>query len=49
MFKFQPPMLNDEGCRVATDKQTHKHTHTQKLYRVKTEVGFLSVKKVLSN
>ena len=26
MLKFQPPMLNDEVCRMATDKQTHKHT-----------------------
>ena len=28
MSKFQPPMLNDDACRVSTDKQTHKHTHT---------------------
>ena len=27
MLKFQPPMLNDEVCRMATDKQTHKYIH----------------------
>ena len=25
--KFQPPMPNDEVCKMATDKQTHKYTH----------------------
>ena len=30
MLKFQPSMLNDEVCRMATDKQTHKYTHTNK-------------------
>ena len=39
MLKFQPPMLNDEVCRVATDKQTHKYT-IKNAYRVKTEVTF---------
>ena len=31
MSKFQPPMLNGDVCRAATDKQTHKHTdaHTK--------------------
>ena len=32
MSKFQPPMLKDDVCRTATDKQTHKHTHIQKTY-----------------
>ena len=43
MSKFQPPMLNDDACRVSTDKQTHKHTHThthKHTYRVKTEETF---------
>ena len=39
MSKFQPPMLNDDVCRAATDKQTHKHTHKH-TYRVKTEETF---------
>ena len=26
MLKFQPPMSNNEVCRMATDKQTYKHT-----------------------
>ena len=29
MLEFQTPMLNDEGCRAMTDKQTHKQTNTQ--------------------
>ena len=33
MLKFQPPMLNDEVCRVPTDKQTHK-TYIQSKNRV---------------
>ena len=40
MSKFQPPMLNDDVCRAATDKQTQKHTYThihKHTYRVKTE------------
>jgi hypothetical protein len=44
MSKFQPPMLNDDACRVSTDKQTHKHTHThtykKHTYWVKTEETF---------
>ena len=46
MLKFQPPMLNDEVCRMATDKQTHKYIHTQKklTYRVKTEETFFAFK-----
>ena len=57
MLKFQPPMSNDEVCRMATDKQTHKYTHKH-TYRVKTEETFFafkffyflfSFKKVVSN
>ena len=40
MSKFQPPMLNDDACRVSTDKQTHKHTHKIHTYWVKTEETF---------
>ena len=43
MSKFQPPMLNDDVCRAATDKQTHKHTHKH-TYRVKTEETFFTAK-----
>ena len=43
MSKFQPPMLNDDICRVPTDKQTHKHTHKH-TYRVKTEETFFTAK-----
>ena len=44
MSKFQPPMLNDDVCRAATNKQIHKHTYThihKYTYRVKTEETFL--------
>ena len=40
MLKFQPPMLNDEVCRMATDKQTHKYTNTQTYIQSKTEQTF---------
>ena len=36
MLKFQPPMSNDEVCRTATDKQTHKYT--QKMKKVKDTI-----------
>ena len=36
MLKFKPPMLNDEVCRVATHKQTPKHTHKKHTYGVKS-------------
>ena len=42
MSKFQPPMLNDEVCRMATDKQTHKYIHKKHTYRVKTEETFFT-------
>ena len=44
MSKFQPPMLNDEVCRMATDKQTHKYIHKKHTYRVKTEETFFTAK-----
>ena len=43
MSKFQPPMLNDDVCRAATDKQTHKHTYKH-TYWVKTEDTFFTAK-----
>ena len=43
MSKFQPPMLNDDVCRVVTDKQTHKYIHKH-TYRVKTEETFFTAK-----
>ena len=30
MSKFQPPILNDDVCRAAIDKQTHKQTYNTK-------------------
>ena len=44
MSKFQPSMLNDEVCRMATDKQTHKYIHKKHTYRVKTEETFFMAK-----
>ena len=43
MLKFQPAMLKDEVCRMATDKQTHKYTHKH-TYTVKTEESFFKTK-----
>jgi len=39
MSKFKPPMLNDDVCIAATDKQTKEHT-----YWVKTEETFFTAK-----